>query len=64
MHGKDAKGARRPDNVLLRVFCHAHGSKVVLLLNGYDKIADPRSRVDSDADKSEEGGRAHGGVMT
>jgi hypothetical protein len=27
--------------VLLRVFCHAYGDKVVLLLNGYDKGADP-----------------------
>jgi hypothetical protein len=30
--------------VLLRVFCHAYGAKVVLLLNGYDKAADPRDR--------------------
>jgi hypothetical protein len=27
--------------VLLRVFCHAHGHRVILLLAGYDKGADP-----------------------
>ena len=27
----------REENVLLRVFCHAHGSKIVLPLSGYDK---------------------------
>jgi hypothetical protein len=33
-----------PDSkVLLRVFFHAHGNKVVLLLSGYDKAADPSS---------------------
>jgi hypothetical protein len=26
--------------VLLRLFCHAYGAKIVLLLNGYDKAAD------------------------
>lgn len=30
--------------VLLRVFCHAYGDKVVLLLNGYDKGEDPSGR--------------------
>ena len=25
------------ERILLRVFCHAHGNKVVLLLGGYDK---------------------------
>ncbi len=30
--------------VLLRVFVHFHGSKVVLLLGGYDKGADPKER--------------------
>ena len=33
--------ARAPSPVLLRVFCHAHGSRVVLLLGGYDKGDDP-----------------------
>ena len=27
--------------VLLRVYCHAHGDKVILLVAGYDKGADP-----------------------
>jgi hypothetical protein len=27
--------------VLLRVFCYAYGAKIVLLLNGYNKEADP-----------------------
>jgi hypothetical protein len=31
-------------SVLLRVFCHAHGDRVVLLLGGYDKGRDPSSR--------------------
>lgn len=30
--------------VLLRVFCHAYGAKIVLLLNGYDKGADTSRR--------------------
>ncbi len=30
-----------PQPILLRVFCHAHGDKVVLLLAGYDKGKDP-----------------------
>jgi hypothetical protein len=44
MHGKDAGGAKGAEKVLLRVFCHAYGNKVVLLLNGYDKAADPSER--------------------
>jgi hypothetical protein len=28
----------------LRVFCHAHGDKVVLLLAGYDKAERPNAR--------------------
>jgi hypothetical protein len=31
-------------SVQLRVFCHAYGNKVVLLLNGYDKGGDPSGR--------------------
>jgi phage-related protein len=27
----------RGDEVLLRIFCHAYGEKIVLLLGGYDK---------------------------
>jgi hypothetical protein len=32
------------DKVLLRVFFHAYGNKIVLLLGGYDKGEDPKSR--------------------
>jgi putative component of toxin-antitoxin plasmid stabilization module len=32
------------ETVLLRVFVHFYGSKVVLLLGGYDKGADPKER--------------------
>jgi len=31
-------------NVLLRVFCHATGDRIVLLLGGYDKGGDPSPR--------------------
>ena len=34
-------GASRQDHALLRVFCHAHGQRVILLLAGYDEGADP-----------------------
>lgn len=34
----------REDGVLLRVFCHAYGNKIVLLLSGYDKGASPGDR--------------------
>ena len=44
MHGQDVEGAKPAEKVLLRVFCHAYGAKVVLLLNGYDKGADPSER--------------------
>lgn len=30
--------------VLLRLFCHAYGAKVVLLLNGYSKGSDPSEK--------------------
>lgn len=30
--------------ILLRAFCHAHGDRLVLLLGGYDKGADPSKR--------------------
>ncbi len=33
-------GASRRGPVLLRVFCHAHGHRVILLLAGYDKGVD------------------------
>jgi len=31
-------------DVLLRVFCHAMGDRVILLLGGYDKGCDPSAR--------------------
>ena len=33
-----------PSKILLRVFCHAHGQKIVLLLAGYDKAGRPGAR--------------------
>jgi hypothetical protein len=44
---------RRRERVLLRVFVHFHGSRVVLLLDGYDKGMDP-----SDKRQQREIGRA------
>ncbi|MGH2803254.1 MAG: hypothetical protein ACRDL4_09460 [Thermoleophilaceae bacterium] len=34
---------RHPD-ILLRIFCHPHGNKLVLLLAGYDKGKNPNAR--------------------
>lgn len=34
-------------SVLLRIFCHAYGDRVVLLLHGYDKGANPSPRRQS-----------------
>jgi hypothetical protein len=40
--GKQVKKIDPPaEPVLLRVFCHAYGTKVLLLLGGYDKASDP-----------------------
>jgi len=33
-----------PDAALFRVFCHAHGDRLILLLGAYDKARDPNSR--------------------
>lgn len=33
-----------PEKILLRVFFHAHGKRLVLLLSGYDKGARPSTR--------------------
>jgi hypothetical protein len=33
--------------IVLRVFCHAHGEKIVLLLAGYDKGKEPSSKRQS-----------------
>ena len=40
--GGDPSGRRA--EVLLRIFCHAYGQRVVLLLGGYDKGAAPSKR--------------------
>jgi phage-related protein len=43
--GKRAKPeAGEIGNILLRVFCHAHGDRIVLLLGGYDKGERPSPR--------------------
>jgi hypothetical protein len=36
--------SKRHRDVLLRMFCHAYGQKVVLLLGGYDKGVDPSAK--------------------
>jgi phage-related protein len=38
------EGTGRHAEVLLRIFCHAHGQQIVLLLGGYDKGAAPTKR--------------------
>ena len=36
--GKQARPeSSEPGKILLRVFCHAHGNRIILLLGGYDK---------------------------
>jgi len=42
----DKTPAGEPDDgkILLRVFCHAHGNRLILLLGGYDKEADPSDK--------------------
>ena len=44
MFGGQEGHARRRERILLRVFVHFHGSRVVLLLAGYDKGKDPSDR--------------------
>lgn len=45
MFGGELSGlAVRRGAVLLRVFVHFYGSRVVLLLGGYDKGIDPKAR--------------------
>ena len=39
-----SSGAGAPEAVLLRVFVHFHGAKVILLIGGYDKGGDPSER--------------------
>ena len=43
--GKSARQeAAESAKILLRVFCHAHGDRIVLLLGGYDKGERPSTR--------------------
>lgn len=43
--GADKAGKKLPpEEILLRVFCHAHGNKLILLLGGYDKGEDPSGK--------------------
>jgi phage-related protein len=43
--GKEPRHAEpRGERIFLRVFCHAYGERVILLLGGYDKGRDPSSR--------------------
>lgn len=44
--GSRSESKRRGD-IVLRVFCHAYGEKVILLLGGYDKGADASPRRQS-----------------
>jgi hypothetical protein len=36
------------EKILVRVFCHAHGEKLILLLAGYDKLATPSKSHQND----------------
>lgn len=40
--GEDPEVNNQPEKVLLRVFVHFYGQKIVLLLGGYDKGDDPK----------------------
>lgn len=42
--GKPARDEPQGERILLRVFCHVHGDRLILLLGGYDKGADPSKR--------------------
>jgi putative component of toxin-antitoxin plasmid stabilization module len=42
--GEAPEVAGRPEKVLLRVFVHFYGEKVILLLGGYDKGDDSKAR--------------------
>ena len=43
MFGADPPGVEAPrEKVLLRVFVHFYGDRIVLLLGGYDKGRDPK----------------------
>lgn len=42
--GKPARPGSGGERILLRIFCHALGDRLILLLAGYDKGADPSPR--------------------
>ena len=42
-HVREGGGAG-DENILLRVFCHAHGDRVILLVAGYDKGKDASAK--------------------
>jgi hypothetical protein len=42
--GIEPRAAADPGRIMLRVFCHAHGDRVVLILGGYDKSRAPSPR--------------------
>jgi putative component of toxin-antitoxin plasmid stabilization module len=44
IRGEQTAASRRRSDILLRVFCHAYGDKIVLLLGGYDKGEAPSAR--------------------
>lgn len=44
MFGGVSPGAKAGEKVLLRVFFHTYGRRIVLLLGGYDKGKDPSTR--------------------
>ncbi len=40
--------ARDNEPILLRLYCHAYGDKVIVLLAGYDKAASPSKKREND----------------
>jgi hypothetical protein len=42
--GKSSRPEASSERILLRVFCPAYGDRIVLLLGGYDKSADPSAK--------------------
>lgn len=42
--GKPGRDEPQRERILLRVFCNAHGDRLILLLGGYDKGADPSAK--------------------
>jgi hypothetical protein len=56
IRGKAGQGsAGNRTEVLLRIFCHAYGDRIVVLLGGYDKGAAPsKRRQDREIEKARE----------